>query len=102
MDKRRRYDVVVSEKARGMLFEHACFISRVSIEAAEELFDQFEKHVVSLEDMPERCPLYENPYIKPNKYRKLVLDKHYSIIFQVSGNTVFIELVLDTRADHKQ
>jgi plasmid stabilization system protein ParE len=98
---RRRYDVEVSEKARGMLLEHACFISRVNERAAEEFFDLFEENIAALEEMPERFPPYDNPYIQYGKYRKLMLGRHHLIIFQVSGDKVFIELVLDSRAENK-
>ena len=50
-----QYRVLVSGRARDMLFEHARFLAQVNIEAGEKLFDQFEERVSSLEEMPERC-----------------------------------------------
>jgi hypothetical protein len=92
-----KYRVLVSGRARDMLFEYAQFLARVSIKAGEELFDQFEEKVASLEEMPERCAYYDNPYIRPGKYRKMALGKYQLILFQVVDNTVFIDLIIDTR-----
>jgi hypothetical protein len=96
----RKYSVPVSPKAREMLFEHAIFLSQVSMNRAYELFDLFEERVASLEIMPERCPQYVNPYIHSGKYRKLALGNYLLILFQVTDNTVHIELVIDSRADN--
>ena len=95
------YRVLVSGRARDMLFEHAQFLAQVSIRAAEELFDQFEEKVSSLEEMPERCPLYDNPYIHPKRYRKLALGKNLLILFQVIDYIVYIDLIIDARAENK-
>ena len=101
MHDRPKYHVVVSSRARDMLFEHAKFLAQVSIDAAEALFDQFENNTVSLEDMPERCACYANPYIRSGKYRKLALGKHLLILFQIMDHTVFIELIIDARTDNR-
>ena len=98
MSERAKYDVVVSERARDMLFDHARFLAQVSVSTAEKLFDRFEERVESLEDMPERCSFYINPYIKTGKYRKLDFGNHLWIIFQIKGRKVLIDLVIDARA----
>ena len=84
-----------------MLFDHARFLAQVSIKAGEALFDLFEKKVISLEEMPERCAYYDNPYIKFGKYRKLSLGNHLLILYQIVGNKVHIELIIDARAENK-
>jgi hypothetical protein len=101
MSDRKKYQVLVSSRARDMLFEHAKFLAQVSIKAGEELFDEFEEKVDSLEEMPERCPPYENPYIRSGKYRKLALGKYLLILLQVVGDTVCIDLIIDARAANK-
>ena len=95
------YHVLVSAKARDMLFEHARFLAQVSVQAAEKLFDQFEDRVSSLETMPERCAYYDNPFVQPRKYRKLFLGDYLLILFQVTDNAVYIELIIDGRAEGK-
>jgi len=84
-----------------MLFEHARFLAQVSFPAAEGLFDQFEDRVSSLEKMPERCAYYDNPFVKPHQYRKLSLGNNLLILFQVVDNTVYIDLIIDGRAESK-
>lgn len=96
-----KYQVLVSGRARDMLFEHARFLAQVSIEAGESLFDQFEEKVESLETMPERFAYYDNPYIRLGKYRKIALGKYLLILYQVSGDTVYIDLIIDARAENK-
>jgi len=101
MSSTSEYNVLVSGRARDMLYEHARFLAQVSIQAAENLFDQFEDRVSSLEIMPERCPYYDNPFVQPRKYRKLSLGNYLLILFQVTDNTVYIELIIDGRAEGK-
>jgi len=84
-----------------MSFEHARFLAQVSFPAADRLFDQFEDRVSSLETMPERCAYYDNPFAKPRQYRKLSLGNNLLILFQVVDNTVYIELIIDGRAEIK-
>jgi len=101
MNDIKKYQVVVSTRAKDLLFEHAIFLSQVSIDAAYDLFTQFENRITTLENFPERCPHYENPYIPSGKYRKLSLGNYLLILFQVVGETVHIELVVDARAENK-
>ena len=101
MNERPKYNVLVSGRARDMLFEHACFLAQVSLKAGEELFDQFEEKVASLEEMPERCACYDNPYIQSAKYRKLALSSFLLILFQVVFDTVYIDLIIDVRAENR-
>ena len=101
MNERPKYKVLVSGKARDMLFEHACFLAQVSLKAGEELFDQFEEKVASLEEMPERCAYYDNPYIHTAKYRKLALGSFLLIIFKIVYDTVYIDLIIDIRAENR-
>ena len=96
-----KYSVLVSGRARSMLFDHAAFLAQVSINAGEALFDEFEEKVKSLEVMPERCSFYDNQFIKHGKYRKLSLGQHLLILFQIIGDKVYIELIIDVRAENK-
>jgi len=99
MSNMPKYNVLVSGRARDLLFEHARFLAQVSVQAAEKLFDQFEDRVSSLEEMPERCAFYNNPFVQPRKYRKLFLGNNLLILFQIIDSTVLIELVIDGRAE---
>ena len=99
MSSASEYHVLVSGKARDMLFEHARFLAQVSVQAAEKLFDQFEDGVLSQEKMPECCTYYDNPFMLLRKHRKLSLGKCLLILFQMTDNTVYIDLVIDERTN---
>lgn len=93
------YKVIVSEAANLMLVEHARFLSRVSINAANRLIDAFEKAAKSLETMPLRCPV--DSTIEPLvPYRKMIIEKRYLILFEVVNTTVYIDYILDCRQDY--
>jgi hypothetical protein len=51
--------------------------------------------------MPERFPFYDNPYIKFGKYRRAALGKYLLILYQVKSNIVYIDLIIDVRAENK-
>ena len=102
MDEPREYHVLVSPKARDMLFEHLVFLAHVSPSAAEGLLDEFEEKQISLVTFPERCPYYHNPFVPAKKYRKLSLGNYLLILFQVEGSNVLIELIIDARAENMQ
>jgi hypothetical protein len=100
MDEPLKYHVLVSPKARDMLLEHLGFLAQVSPSAAEALLDEFEKRQATLETFPERCPYYHSPYIQPGKYRRLAFSNYLLILFQIDGNKVLIDLIIDTRAEN--
>jgi hypothetical protein len=101
MGELQEHLVLVSPRARDMLFEHAKFLAQVSIEAGFNLYDEFEQKVGSMEKMPERCACYDNPYVPHGKYRKLALGNYLLILFQIIESVVHIELIIDARAENK-
>ncbi len=50
--------------------------------------------------MPYRCPRISYEYMPDRKYRSLLFEKRYLIIYQILGETVFIDYVLDCRQDY--
>lgn len=96
----KKYDVIVSKRAVQMLTSHAAFLANVSAEAAARLVDSFEEAASSLEYMPSRCPWLTAEYIPQNKYRYLIFEKRYMIIFQIRDNTVYADYVVDCRQDY--
>ena len=89
------YTVIVSKRATQMLVSHAAFLAQVSPDAAERLVASFEEAASSLDQMPFRCP-----YIPANKYRYLIFEKRYLMIYQVRDNTVYVDYVVDCRQDY--
>ncbi len=94
------FQVTVSKKATEMLVSHAAFLSKISPEKTEQLVVSFESAAKSLEKMPYRYPRISYEYMPDRKYRSLLFEKRYLIIFQISGETVFIDYVLDCRQDY--
>jgi plasmid stabilization system protein ParE len=96
----RRYSIVVSGQALEMLVSHTRFLANVSNEAAEKLIKAFEHAAESLQIMPERNPCLDDKNLPINKYRKIVLDHRYLLIYQIKNETVFIDFVVDCRQDY--
>lgn len=95
-----KYQVIVSEKAAQMLVSHAAFLAQVSPKAAVRLTVEFEKTASSLEFMPHRCPRFASEYELKNSYHYILFEKRYMLIFQILGNSVYVDYMLDCRQDH--
>jgi len=95
------YTVIVSDRAADMLLEHLRFIAQASIEAADRLRMEIIEAVKFLEKFPDRNPWLSDPALPVNKYRKMVINKRYLIIYQIRGDLVFVEYVLDCRQNYK-
>jgi len=96
----RLYTVVISEEATQMLVSHARFLAQVNEEAALRLIETFQEKVKSLEQFPERNPVLIDPMIELGKYRKLLLEKRYFLIYQIKEKVVYVDAVVDTRQDY--
>lgn len=96
----KRYTVVISDEATQMLVSHARFLAQISEHAAIRLIETFEVKAKSLEQFPERNLWLVDPQISSGKYRKLLLEKRYLLVYQIKENTVYVDAVLDTRQDY--
>ncbi len=94
------YQVVISEQAKQLMVNHVAFLAQVSVEAAERLVVDFTTAVQSLSSMPQRCPWLIDEHIPKNKYRFLLFEKRYLLIFQVQDNIVYVDYVVDCRNDY--
>ena len=91
------YKVVVDPAANDRMYDHFEFLARVSETAALKLLNRLEKDIRSLEYMPYRNPVYDRPYLQSGKYRYMVSGKRYRIVYQVEGNTVYVDDIQDYR-----
>jgi plasmid stabilization system protein ParE len=98
--KLRRYRVIVSERAAEMLTAHAGFLAQVSAAAAQRFIAEFEVKARTLEILPERCPYLSQPLLPRHKYRKLLFEKRYLLIYQIKKNCVYVDAVVDCRQDY--
>ncbi len=94
------YQVVISDDATQMLVSHARFLAQVSESAAMRLINAFQESASSLTQFPERNPWLNDPLIPKGKYRKLLLEKRYLLVYQIKGATVYVDAVVDTRQDY--
>jgi plasmid stabilization system protein ParE len=102
MDRKNNvYEVVVSEEATQMLLSHIRFLAQVSESAAARLIESFQSSASSLSQFPQRNPWLADPLIPSKKYRKLLLDQRYLLIYQIKGTFVHVDAVVDTRQDYK-
>lgn len=99
-DDKTTFRVEISKRAAQMLVSHAAFLAKVSPEKAEQLVASFESAAKSLEKMPYRCPRISYEYMSGRKYRSLLFEKRYLIIYQISDETVFIDYILDCRQEY--
>lgn len=96
----KRHNVVISDEGKQMLVSHARFLAQVSEHAAITLIEDFQVKAKSLEKFPERNPWLIDPLIPSGKYRKLLLEKRYLLVYQIKKNTVHVDAVVDTRQDY--
>ena len=99
-NEQQQYIVVVYDEARQMLYSHVRFLANVNISAARKLKATLYKAFLSLETMPQRCPIYRTRRTSET-YRQLILGR-YQIIFSIDDerNTVSICYILDSRQDY--
>jgi len=100
-NKDNKYKVIISDRASDMLISHARFLAQVSEQAAQDLIEKFKASAKSLESLPERNPRLDVPYMPINKYRKLLLDKQYLLIYQIKAGVVYVDYFVDCRQDYE-
>ena len=100
-NENKSYIVVISDRAAQMLVAHSRFLAQVSGSAAVNLVKDFELKAKSLELFPKRNPRLVSTHVPSGKYRKLLLGKRYLLVYQIKGNTVHIDAVVDTRRDYE-
>ena len=92
-----KYNVIIDPAASDRMHDHYDFLARVNENAAERLLDGLISSIRSLERMPERNPIYDRPYIIKGKYRYLLSCDIYRIVYQIEGNTVYVDDIQDCR-----
>ena len=91
------YHVSIDPSANDRMADHMEFLARVSEDAANRLLDDLMANIRSLKKMPFRNPVYNRPYLPTDKYRFLVVNKRYRIVYQIDGDTVFVDDIQDFR-----
>jgi len=96
-DEEKVYKVIIDPAANDRMYGHLEFLAKVSQSAAEKLLDTLVEDMISLECMPYRNPVYNRPYLKIGKYRYMISCDRYRIVYQIVGNTVFVDDIQDCR-----
>ncbi|RJR20833.1 MAG: type II toxin-antitoxin system RelE/ParE family toxin [Desulfobacteraceae bacterium] len=96
----KRYHVIISERAGEMLVQHTRFLAQVSTRAADKMRRDVVETAKSLQEFPERGSWLADPLLPANKYRKLLVDKKYLLIYQIRENTVYIDYIVDCRQNY--
>ena len=96
----KKYKVIVSDRAKRMLGTHIRFMAQVNKDAAKAKKRELLEAMRSLERMSQRFPFFEEPYITPNKYHKMFIEKWYLVLYQIQDDTVYVEYILDCRKDY--
>ncbi len=99
-ERNKPYTVKITETAWDMLIAHARFLENVSVLAANRLNDTFVEITDSLSVMPERNPWLDHEAIPFQKYRKLLFEKHYLVLYEIQRNVVYIIAVVNCHQDY--
>lgn len=100
MEESRRYQVIVSDRAKRMLGTHIRFLAQVSKKAASAKKKELIAAMASLSSMPKRFPFFDEPYIPPNKYHKMFVGDWYLVLYQIRDTEVHVDYILDCREDY--
>ncbi|MDP3486719.1 MAG: type II toxin-antitoxin system RelE/ParE family toxin [Bacillota bacterium] len=100
-ESNRTYTVVVSPRAAEMLLEHVRFAAQVSSQGVDNLRVQIIEAARSLAQFPERHPWLADPMLPAHKYRKMVINKRYILVYQIKDTTVHIDYVTDCRREYQ-
>lgn len=101
MAGRKKYKVVISERAKRMLGTHIRFLAQVSKTAAASKKKQILDELASLTDMPQRFPPADSGDVISNSYRKMYIANWYLAIYHICEDTVFVDYILDCRQDYE-
>lgn len=96
----KKYNVIISDKAKSMIGSHIRFLAKASKEAANEKKKEIITAIHSLSEMPERFPYFNAYSIQTNTYHKMFIAKWYIVLYQIKDDNVYVDYVLDCRQDY--
>ena len=95
-----KFDVVISDEAYKMLGEYMQVIADKDPDAARRLTSELIEAISSLDHMPQRYPFFNETYIPQNKYHKMIVTKHFIVLYQIRDKTVYVDWIIDCRQDY--
>lgn len=97
----KKFNVIISDRARQMLGTHIRFLSQINKSAAVKLKERLIDNIRSLEEMPQRYPFFNEEFFPANKYHKLYVENWYLILYQIKDDTVYVDWIVDCRQDYQ-
>ena len=97
-----KYDVSIDPAVNDRMLEHVRFLAKVSISAAERLCELLEEAITELKNYPKSNPLYtlHDVHNFDNiELRYKLCGKRYRIVYEISGNNVYVYDIQDCRQD---
>lgn len=83
-----------------MLNKHINFLTQVNINAATKLKKNIREYTIILKHFPRiGKKLYSDSEL-PLTYRKVVINKRYSLIYYIIRNNIYIDAILDSRQNN--
>ena len=99
MNVDQHYKVIISDSARRILASHIRFMTKVNKDVAKDM-KKIMDAMRSLNQMPQRFPFFNEPYITPNKYRKIFVKKWYIVLYQIKDDTVYVDYIIDCHQNY--
>ena len=93
----KAFHIIIDPTAENRMYEHFEFLARINVTAANNLLDGLLSDIGSLENLPYRNPVYNRPYLPPDKYRYMISNKRYRIVYQVDSYFVYVDDIQDMR-----
>ena len=87
-----KYNVNFKAYAKDDTKKHIRFLANVSIPASRKLHKEFDAIVLKLSETP-----LQNPIFYKN-YRKEIIAVRYILLYEVVGQNVYIDKILDARS----
>lgn len=96
----KEYKVIISERAKDMLIQHMRFFADVNLQAVDDLRIIIMEGSESLRYLPKRNPFIYDVLFPANKYRKLVINERYLMVYQIKDDIVYVDYILDCRQNY--
>ncbi len=98
------YEVVVTRDAEEDLerFIKYLITEKESIQAAENVLDDYDATIESLKHVAGSLKLCDNPRLRQLQYRRInFLNHRYFMLYRIVDNTVFIDNIFHELQDHE-
>ena len=95
------FKVKIYPAAKQDLLDVVDYLNTLSPDAAMRIYDKITQEIMSLSQMPDRCPRPRDLALAAKGYRYLIVEK-YLVFYVVSHDTVQIRRILYGRRNYQQ